>query len=243
MDRFLEVLKRIADSMPAEKDLLDLQAQQTMAAWAEPMFWATIASVFVAFAALCGAFASLMYTQKQIRDAREIGENQTQAYVHASAAVFAGSGSVIVTCKNSGLTPATHFSLNAEARIVKRTKVASSISFRNDQFQTWSALGSNDALTVGLLHSDPEVSRFIRGAGIESDDLLLITGQIIYCTIFNHDHLTQFAFYVEPKQTAFRRPTANLTTFWRLPASGLPAQRPLATIVFGENEPRPPIVP
>jgi hypothetical protein len=235
MDRFREVLREFAANMPATKDLLDLHAQQTMAAWAQPMFWATVASAALGLFALYGAYRTLSLTRKAIKDAREIGENQTQAYVHASKASFGSQDNVIVSCKNSGLTPATHFSVNGEAKIVKRGMASSSITFHNDEFKTWSSLGATDELTVGILAGNKAIRQFKRGP-TDPDDLLLITGQIIYCTVFNHDHLTQFAFYVEPtSQTRFRRPTANLVTFWRVPSSGLP-EREGVPGVFEEND-------
>jgi hypothetical protein len=154
--------------------------------------------------------------------------------VHAAAAKFGSYGNVILTCKNSGLTPATHFAVNATAKVVAQGKVSSSISFVNNGFKIWSSLGAGEELTVSILEGDVAIHRF---KNQDSAERLLISGQIIYTTIFNHDHMTQFAFYVEQSTMGrFRRPTANLTTFWRIPKSGAKAPKPPVPVLLDEND-------
>jgi hypothetical protein len=213
-----------------------------MAFWAKWMFWATVGSLAVSLAAIIFAFLSFRESRKSANDARkasqdsrQVGEFQTQAYVYAASARFGEGGNILIACKNGGSTPATHFSVNAIAQIVPRGRVTASISFRNDKFKIWSALGAGDELTVSVLEGDKDVRQFADLPG--DNELLLVSGQIVYCTIFNHDHLTQFAFYVDAKtRQKFRRPTSNLVTFWRIPKAGMPPPRPPQTIRLDENE-------
>ncbi|MGR9149484.1 hypothetical protein [Rhizobium leguminosarum] len=238
----IDAMERLAAAAPAAKDMLDLQAQIDMAYWAKWMFWASIGSLSVSLVAIVAAFSSLRASReaaadsrKAAADSREVGEFQTQAYVHARSARLGTKGNVIIACKNSGLTPATHFSVNATAKIVSPGNVAASISFKTDGFKTWSALGANDELTVSILDGDPVVSQFARTQG--GDDKLLVSGQITYCTIFNHDHVTQFAFYAEPRtKHRFRRPTASLTTFSRIPEQGFPSPQSELPVLLTDND-------
>lgn len=165
--------------------------------------------------------ATLKHMQRATEHSRYLGEIQTQAYVHASKATFGEFNNILVYCKNSGLTPATHFSVNGEVKLVTRGNVSASIGFKNDGFKIWSVLGSQEELSVSL-DVDADLLKRFRSTKRDPDELLLFCGQIIYCTIDNHDHLTQFAFYVAGDLQRFRRPTANLKSFLRLAANPYP---------------------
>ena len=181
--------------------------------------WIAALSGWAAAALAGGTVAVLVATLKEMRRGSEI---QAQAYVHASKAAF-GTSSILISCKNTGLTPAIHFAVNGEARIVERGTVSSSISFKNDGFKIWSALAANDELSV-VVDVDPTILTRFRSNQCGRDDMLLVTGQIIYCTVDNHDHLTQFVFYVDGNDKRhFRRPTtANVKAFWRIAAGDSP---------------------
>lgn len=216
-DGLISALRAFAAKFPQTLDLLDLAAQQEMALWAKWMFWATVASVAISFLAVIGVYFSLSQTRRAIKDTREIGEVQTQAYVHASKAQYGDFNNLIIFCKNGGMTPATHFAVNGSAMVVKRGSVTSSIKFSNHQPKIWSALGAQDELSVAV-DVDTATIRAFRNGVRENDDVLLVCGEIAYCTIFNHDHVTQYAFYVDPTSERFRRPTSNLKTYWRIPS-------------------------
>lgn len=196
---------------------LDLMAQQTMAYWAKAMFWTTVASIVLSIGALIGLFVSLAQTARALKDSRTNSEIQNQAYAYVESLEYGTVSAMVATCKNSGLTPATHFSISAKAQLLKPGAVSTGANFDNSGLKTWSRIGPGEAPTVALdvEHSDI-VARFIQG-DVEPDDLLVISGTLVYCTIYNHDHETQFLFYVDQKHPKrFRRPTANLRTFHRL---------------------------
>ncbi|MBY3043699.1 hypothetical protein [Rhizobium leguminosarum] len=231
----VDAIERILAAIPSAKDMLDLQAQLDMAYWAR---WAAISS-FVGILVSIGAIASAYWSLRLARQAnaltREMGQMQNQAYVHATKAQFGQYGNVLLYLKNSGLTPATHFSVNATAKIVRHGTVSASISFHNEDFKIWSALGAGDEVPVSILEGDEQTRSYADLPG--DNEVLLISGQISYCTIFNEDHLTQFAFFVDQKysrSTRFRRPTANLITFHKIAADVSPPEP--ANVLLDDND-------
>ncbi|NEH57544.1 hypothetical protein GR198_17515 [Rhizobium leguminosarum] len=222
-------------ALNSAKDILELHAQLQMAFWAK---WAAIASfvgVAVSSAAIGFAFMSLRLARKANTLNREMSEMQNQAYVHATKAQFGQYGNVLLYLKNSGLTPATQFAVSATAKIVRHGTVSASITFRNDDFKIWSALGAGDEIPISILEGDEQTKTYSGLPG--GNQVLLISGQITYCTIFNKDHLTQFAFFVDQKYSSskrFRRPTANLITFHKL---GSKAPWPASTnVLLDDND-------
>lgn len=207
-------LAKDANSTISERDLL---AQQEMASWAAAAFWATAASVVVSAVALAGLFSSLAQTRKAIGDNRQLGEAQIQAYVQATKMEIGSSGTPVVHCLNSGSTPATHFAVSAVAQRVKLGSVESSIVFDPNRFKVWSALGAGSELSVALDVKDTQLIQDFVAGRYARDEVLLISGQIVYCTVFNHDHETQFAFFAHPSTPKrFRRPTSNLKSYHRI---------------------------
>ncbi|MDO5896549.1 hypothetical protein [Agrobacterium sp. Azo12] len=226
MEEFYENARYFADKVADWRALQDLQAQLDMASWAGWMFWATLFSVAASALAVLLAAKSLSAT-------RQIGESQTQAYILASEANFGSKGNILITVRNTGLTPATHFAVNATAKIVQPGKVTESISFVNHGFKVWSALGSGMEYKVSVLEGDETIKSFHNNS--LSGDLLLVSGQVTYCTVFNHDHLTQFAFFVQKGTTRFRRPTSNLITFHRLRKNKAASSR-IVEVRLDEND-------
>lgn len=202
-------------------ELLDLQAQQSMATAAWWMFGATLVATVLSAGALFALVTSLRQTRRVIQDTREIGEHQTQAYVHAADLVGKQTSGLILTVANTGLTPSSHFSLNYTAQVVSRGRVFSQYHFRRDNFVTYSALGPGEKLSVGL--NVPRSALSKEGLFLRGGDILLITGTIIYSTVFNHDYETQFVFFGRPTKDGlyFQRSPANLRTFNRLDHLGL----------------------
>lgn len=191
------------------RDWLDLNAQLEMAHWAQYTFYASVGALIATIAAVIAAFLTF-------RSSHTIGKLQNQAYVYADTVNFGDYSNIIVEVHNSGLTPATHFSLNASARIVKSGNVSASINFHDDDFKTWSAIGSQKTLTVSVLDGDETVKLF-KSAIQNNGEILLVCGQIVYCTIFNEDHVTQFAFFVDLKnKKRFRRPIAKIKVFHKV---------------------------
>ncbi|ESY72771.1 hypothetical protein X743_14420 [Mesorhizobium sp. LNHC252B00] len=231
MDRLLQALQKFTENLPATKDLLDLQAQQDMVYWTRMTTWAAFASAALSVAGLLGLFWSLSQTRRAIRDSRELGEHQTQAYIHASKAEF-GKEQLIISCKNTGQTPATHFGVRGSLTKCVRGSIEKSIdvdSLISQPWKLWTAIGAGEELTV-ILNAKNEllIREFVSGSFLENE-VLLVTGQVLYCTVFNHDHMSDFAFYVEQRATnRFRRPTANLRAYYRAPVKS-PVKKLLST--------------
>lgn len=232
-DGLLEIAKALGDM----RALQDLQAQLDMAYWAQAMFWSSVGGCAASALAVCLAGGTYLQSARALALTRQIGENQTQAYVLASGAEFGSKGNIVITCSNNGATPATHFSVNASAKVVQPGNVTASISFIDDKYKTWSALAAQSELSVSVLDSDPVVADFRRAPYTE--DLLLISGQIVYRTIFGHDHLTQFAFFVTKGSSRFRRPTAKLDTFRRMPQESSAALQQHLDVILEDSEKQP----
>jgi hypothetical protein len=201
----------------------DLQAQQSMASAA----WWMLAATILATLMSAGAIA----------DNRDIGEHQTQAYVHAEKMTGNLRHGFMVTVANTGLTPASHFSITYTAQVVRRGEVFRQYHFRQDRFVTYSALGPGERLLVGLAIPASALTRL--GLFHLGGDLLLITGTILYVTVFNHDYETQFVFFGEAGKNglSFQRSPSNLRTFHRLGPEGLmPSQYTPASPVVDLSE-------
>ncbi|MGO4449099.1 hypothetical protein AB4Y96_09245 [Phyllobacterium sp. TAF24] len=214
-----DIRMKNAAVLQQEREELDLFAQRSMARWS---FWTVLVSalsVVVSTVALFGLFRSLSHTRLAITDARQIGEYEIQAYVHASKLELgSGAKSIILTCKNTGSTPASHFAVGAMAQKVKLGQVERSIRFDDLNLKVWSTLAANDELTVNLdVKNFNIVEEYVQGGSFLEDEVLLISGHIHYVTVFNHDHETQFAFFAHPRhKLQFRRPTSNLRSFNRI---------------------------
>jgi hypothetical protein len=210
-----------------------LQAQQEMASAAWWMLAATILATVLSAGALIALVSSLRQTRQAIADTRDIGEHQTQAYVHAEKMTGTFSSGFMVTVANTGLTPASHFSITYTAQVVRRGEVFRQYHFRRDRFVTYSALGPGERLSVGLAIPASALTR--TGLFQHGGDLLLITGTILYITVFNHDYETQFVFFGQASENglAFQRSPSNLRTFHRLGPEGLlPSQyTPAAPVI------------
>ncbi len=182
------------------------------------MFWTTLVSIMLSAGALAGLFLSLRQTSRAIKDARISSELQNQAYAFVSQIEFGERSPLIATCKNTGLTPATHFSIAAKAHIAKRGKVSALAPFENREYKTWTRLGPDEETTVALAVENDELVRRFLDHTLDNDEVLVICGTLLYCTIYNRDHETQFMFYIEGRSAnRFRRPTAALKSSEPIP--------------------------
>lgn len=196
---------------------LDLAAQKSMAWWTRAMFWTTVASIILSAGALVGLLISLRQTARTIKDARISSELQNQAYAFVSNIEYGSRSPLIAKCKNTGLTPATHFSIAATAQVVKLGQVSESANFTDRDFKTWSRLGPGEETSAALSVKENDLIRRFTQLEFGKDEVLVISGTLIYCTIYNQDHETQFLFYAERGSRArFRRPTAALVSFHRV---------------------------
>lgn len=68
-----------------------------------------------------------------------------------------------------------------------------------------------------FLEDEPVANQFRRNPN--RSQRLLSSDQMIYCSVFKHEHLTQFAFNINPHQPKFLKPAANTVTFRRVDSS------------------------
>lgn len=208
-------LQQILSQLPSAVEMLDLEAQQSMAWWAMIMASVSIVATLLTAGAVVFAALSFQSSRQAATIAQNVGENQTQAYVHAKS-LRNGENGLVLELHNSGLTPATQISVHAISEYVGRGKVTDSINCNGSGFKSWNALGANEIRDVNILEKHRNHSLFRRNA--HTGPIFLVNGKIIYVTIFNHVYETDFAFFFDVQHgEAFRRPTAlNLAAFKRM---------------------------
>lgn len=187
-------------------EIRSLAAQETTA------LWTMLMAIFTLLAAIFAAIAAYL-AFRSLRSAQRTSKLQNDAYVYALAAEYGKNNNVLVTIKNTGLTPASHFSVNCLAKIVPNGSVEASVGFASDGFKTWSALGAGQEETVSALDLIEVYQNFKHMLPLPGSPVLMICGQIKYTTMANERHLTQFVFYVHQGEAQFLRPTNNLKTF------------------------------
>ncbi|GHC79473.1 hypothetical protein [Limoniibacter endophyticus] len=205
---------------------LDLAAQQTMAKWA---MWTVIvsgASALVSAGALLGLFLSLRQTRRAMLEARFANEIQSQAYAFVEAIEHGTTTPFTARVTNTGATPATHFLIGAKAEIIKRGSKPASVKVDEIKLNIWTRLGAQEKTTVGLDVEDrTDIEAFNRNH-VGDDEILLVSGRLIYTTVHNHDHQSHFMFYADRQNSSvFRRPNSNLPTFERMKLSKADKQK------------------
>jgi len=86
---------------PSQTDKSDLEAQQAMAVWAQAMFWATLATVFV-------AIVGVIYVRRTLLESRRIGQSEVRAYLYCSGGHYIAGRSrldVRIAIENMGGSP------------------------------------------------------------------------------------------------------------------------------------------
>jgi hypothetical protein len=90
-----------------EREILDLQAQEKSAYWAEAMFWATTAALILSLIGI-----GLVWTTfKETRKSNDIAQNHQRARVFPTAELtsthpYSETKKVVLRCENIGLSPA-----------------------------------------------------------------------------------------------------------------------------------------
>ncbi|MGQ2905868.1 MAG: hypothetical protein ACT6RL_18890 [Neoaquamicrobium sediminum] len=109
----IEAVQADAES---ERSQHDLNAQQDMAEWAYALLLVSVASIILSMIGLVALFVSLAQTRQAIKDGREIGEAQVQAYLSLRGAKFFRDSMFItidLVIRNSGQSPANAVTFQA----------------------------------------------------------------------------------------------------------------------------------
>ncbi len=199
----------------------DLKAQQDMASWALGMLITTVWLTFITLLGVLFVWRTLIATRQTVSATKEVGRDQSRAYVHADSAELTWGGhmaqhpGVEITILNTGQTPAKWFSLVSKLEFVEldplkhtlinKQMIVSEINFEKLDPTTWSALGAQKSLTVPGLRDDDYVAikeRYaISSKGRSLDDPALecglqIFGYVEYETIFGEICRSEFCFGV-----------------------------------------------
>ncbi|AYD01748.1 hypothetical protein [Neorhizobium sp. NCHU2750] len=178
----------------------DLKAQQDVAEWAEPMFYATAASVVMSVFALGGLLWSLRQTNKAIKDNRELGEAAVRAYVEAVRVRFSDDGgAIIVEFINMGQTPVTSFKASIELEAVPENAITTNVRLlAKVNMKAFDGIGSGDHATRHVRVEPNSGSEVIRSFTLNfppSGKVCLACGRIDYHDVFGSEWTTGFAFY------------------------------------------------
>ncbi|MBX8785459.1 hypothetical protein HBA94_17010, partial [Ochrobactrum sp. GRS2] len=193
-------------------DLESLLAQQSQANTAIWQYINSYLATFISAVALVCLTISLRLTKQALSDTREIGEAQTTCYIHASNATWGANNNIIIHCENSGLTPASNFSVSGKCYLAMPGSISSSIVFEEWPLKHWSALASHSTLKVSLDELDTDVIQKFKTNQQPKGTTFVIIGSIYYKSVFGKTFRTQFAFFNQSNnpQANFRRPTSNL---------------------------------
>jgi hypothetical protein len=247
--RALEVANTREESVEEQKRAQsDLQAQQDMAKWAHFMLWVACAEAAITAIGVALVFVTLIYTRKAAaaaRDAvteaqrgtqaaqqsvtvtREIGEQQLRPYVDISEAGFIWDHvgpRIIVSCKNSGQTPATFFEIRFHTQALKFDDPRQFVPPDKDaKLLEWPAVGAMAEVTAVLQNDQLQTDAESVRRGDSLIDLYLF-GVVRYADIAGAEYETEFAYYTRrvrhPPPTPagdepikMSRPTGKLRAF------------------------------
>lgn len=211
-----------------------------MAKWA---FWMLIATAFSAMFTGIGVILiafTLKYTKDTLTEAkaatkaandtvtvtRQIGEDQLRPYVHISAARFYWDHigpRAIVSCQNSGQTPATFFEIRFHTRAIPVGDEREFIQPPDDvKPLPWPAMGGNCTDTAGLHNEQLAAEADIASRGSPFMNLFIF-GVVRYGDIGGAEYESQFAYYSSGigrtdvgsthKPVTMIRPTGKLKSF------------------------------
>jgi hypothetical protein len=148
--------------------------------------------------------------ERGIRVSREIGKDQSRAYVHIERAELSWGGrngeapSVHIVAHNAGQTPAKWFSINTTHFLTKTKKQGdvdegldfNTIDFGNKKTWIWPALGGNASFK--FKPSKVNYGTKLKEAFGSKDSIINIAGTITYVTIYDEVFVTEFWFMSYP---------------------------------------------
>lgn len=178
IERAIRDLKAEIDQVEQERQRensrRDLDAQESMAHWAEWMFYAAFATTVLTTFALWAIVRTLHHTkraadsaQQAVKVTREVGRDQSRAYVHVERAEFSQSDdeaaevdfacTVKLTVLNAGQTPAKRFEVYASCETTIPSRITEIDRDACVHKGGWSALGAGKEITIypRMTHARP----------------------------------------------------------------------------------------
>lgn len=189
------LVQKIAASRETQRREQDLTAQQDMAEWA---FWIVLLTGAQAVLSLLGVILlvrNLGLAREANQVAREVGRDQTRAYVYAEKAEYSPNSGppFVVWVKNGGQTPAKDVETTL---FIGATNKNDGAVTRPDDIKAlrWGHIGPGDSIPVPLYQGN--IVSIIEGyvASDPKDRSLLIGGTIQYVTIYGEELSTDLIF-------------------------------------------------
>lgn len=174
----------------------DLRAQQEMAEWAFLLLLVTTAGViYVAM--------TLQATRDAVRVTREVGRDQSRAYVHVDKAeLYLGNSSlerprIILTIRNSGYTPTKQFSVAGVCVWYRETHEGGfdRARFESIPAMTWCEISAQGETTTPLA-AENEIETIREAYHNRPTASIEIMGVIKYLTFFDEKFESEFNFFV-----------------------------------------------
>jgi hypothetical protein len=208
LDSLFCLAEKVVANQEQERGRADLHAQQDMATWAIALLWASAIGIVVSAAGIFLIYATLHETRGMTVATREIGENQSKAYVNVSRAQvseiqinkFLKILEVDAYFKNTGQTPATDVIIGGEFVVYEkcmtilgsdREMCRADIPF--DRIVDLSPDNEPQQVSLGL---PKNIKDCVESAGFNalSSIYLRVEGEVKYWDVFGSRYLTQFVF-------------------------------------------------
>lgn len=196
----------LIEKQASQYEYADLQAQENMARATNWIAWFSLFG-FVT------AGAGVILLVRNLNVTREVGRDQSRAYVEVSSVNFRWGGkkmdrpkfSIIV--RNSGATPAKWFQVRQSYLLLgvdeSAPKSFDSLGISGDYGPIWSGLApGGSGLTAGGpdVSDDPDIQKCraeygtLLKEGVENSLWPIVFGEVRYCTVHDEVFVSQFCF-------------------------------------------------
>lgn len=182
-------------SADAQRSDNDLYAQQEMADWAFLMAAGSAAGFLLSIIGIGLIYVTFRATRQANAIARQVGIDETQAYVHLKSIRWYEAGDnfhFVFFVQNSGTTPCLRFTTSAIMTISQPGQPAiphDPITVNN---VGWSALPGNEVFTCDVAPAPAIPIGQIRSR--DKSDLLIVSGTIKYQTFYGDWFMSEFSF-------------------------------------------------
>jgi hypothetical protein len=235
-DRLACLAQTVTANQEQQRGRADLHAQQDMATWAVALLWVSGISVLVSVAGIILIYATLHETREMTLATREIGKNQTKAYVAARSARIEFFGDEIATVEveieNTGQTPCGELICSFEFRFCAFGNVKGEKVYR-PFFDASGAVSLNHiraGQSKAISHVVPEkVALMVADDPKRSgeDELFVLRGSIFYHDVFGDMYRSDYCFFttrpVSVKQRDLHEHIGDLPIYEHIPKDQKPS--------------------
>ena len=209
VDRLFCLAEKVVANQEQERGRADLHAQQDMATWAVALLWVSAIGIVVSAAGIILIYATLHETRSMTVATREIGQNQSMAYVNVSAVVIKDVKynnkrlhlEAVLSVVNTGATPAKRVKVRAFCSIIKE---AGGLLEGSEMVVQESSLLPQNIVSIQSSGKGVTVRevlpRIVENIIVAENKnalaslYLVIRGSIEYSTVFKKRYLTEFSF-------------------------------------------------